>query len=234
MGGGIAPTICACTHGYAIGYIVEEIRLGNIYGDDKGTGYVGNVWDKNGICPCIMTMQGGGREPMIVEAYPYDEQNQTLRKDIVGTITTDGSSPKHNNRVITVAEMRGRDTTNPSHRGPANENYEQRLEVREDGCTNTITTVQKDNLVIEQRKVQYMGDWVWEAEGKLYEVRLRKLTPRECWRLMDFSDEDFEKAERVNSNTQLYKQAGNSIVRQVLVDVFKNLYEEEYGSKTNR
>ena len=50
--------------------------------------------------------------------------------------------------------------------------------------------------------------------------RIRKLTPLECWRLMDFSEEDFRKAESVNSNTQLYKQAGNSIVKNVLIAVF--------------
>lgn len=53
--------------------------------------------------------------------------------------------------------------------------------------------------------------------------RIRKLTPRECWRLMGFSDEDFEKAEKVNSNTQLYKQAGNSIVVKVLEAIFLQL-----------
>ena len=51
------------------------------------------------------------------------------------------------------------------------------------------------------------------------QYRIRKLTPRECWRLMDFSDEDFEKAAEVNSNTQLYKQAGNSIVKNVLIAI---------------
>lgn len=49
--------------------------------------------------------------------------------------------------------------------------------------------------------------------------RIRKTTPLENWRLMDFSDDDFHKAESVNSNTQLYKQAGNSIVRNVLVAI---------------
>ena len=53
--------------------------------------------------------------------------------------------------------------------------------------------------------------------------RIRKLTPRECWRLMGFSDEDFENAEKVNSNTQLYKQAGNSIVVKVLESIFLQL-----------
>lgn len=52
---------------------------------------------------------------------------------------------------------------------------------------------------------------------------IRKLTPRECWRLMGFTDEDFDKAQAVNSNTQLYKQAGNSIVVNVLECIFENL-----------
>lgn len=56
-------------------------------------------------------------------------------------------------------------------------------------------------------------------------VRVRKLTPKECWRLMGFNDEDFYKAEKVNSNTQLYKQAGNSIVVDVLYYIYVELYK---------
>ena len=54
-------------------------------------------------------------------------------------------------------------------------------------------------------------------------LRIRKLTPKECFRLMGFEDTDFKKAEKVNSNTQLYKQAGNSIVVDVLEAIFTNL-----------
>ena len=54
-------------------------------------------------------------------------------------------------------------------------------------------------------------------------LRIRKLTPKECWRLMGFDDEDFEKASQVNSNTQLYKQAGNSICVPVLMAILKEL-----------
>lgn len=54
-------------------------------------------------------------------------------------------------------------------------------------------------------------------------LRIRKLTPKECFRLMGFDDEDYEKASGVNSNTQLYKQAGNSIVVPVLEGILKNL-----------
>ena len=54
-------------------------------------------------------------------------------------------------------------------------------------------------------------------------LKIRKVTPKECWRLMGFTDEDFEKARSVNSDTQLYKQAGNSIVVQVLEAIFKEM-----------
>ena len=68
-----------------------------------------------------------------------------------------------------------------------------------------------------------------------HNLRIRKLTPRECWRLMGFStrkedgtwdDEAFDKASKVNSNAQLYKQAGNSIVVDCLEAIFQNLFLE--------
>ena len=55
---------------------------------------------------------------------------------------------------------------------------------------------------------------------------VRKLTPRECWRLMGFTDSDFDKAQAVCSDTQLYKQAGNSIVVQVLEAIFRELLKQ--------
>lgn len=55
------------------------------------------------------------------------------------------------------------------------------------------------------------------------DLAIRKLTPKEYWRLMGFADEDFEKASKVNSNTQLYKQAGNSIVVNVLMEIFRKM-----------
>ena len=82
---------------------------------------------------------------------------------------------------------------------------EQHFEVQENGLTNTITTVQKDNYLLN-------------------DFRIRKLTPRETWRLMGFDDIDFDKAQASGvSNTQLYKQAGNSIVVNVLEEIIKNL-----------
>ena len=52
------------------GVLVNECRrLGNVYGEQFGTGYAGNIWDKEGISPTIMTMQGGGRQPHIFQEY---------------------------------------------------------------------------------------------------------------------------------------------------------------------
>lgn len=54
--------------------------------------------------------------------------------------------------------------------------------------------------------------------------RIRKLTPRECWRLMGYTDADFDSAQSAGvSNSQLYKQAGNAIVKQVLMAIFKQM-----------
>lgn len=62
---------------------------------------------------------------------------------------------------------------------------------------------------------------------------IRKLTPKECWRVMSFTDEDYEKAKKSlietfyngkdKTNSQMYKMAGNSIVIKVLEKIFKQL-----------
>lgn len=56
-------------------------------------------------------------------------------------------------------------------------------------------------------------------------ITVRRLTPKECWRLMGFTDDDFDKAAKVVSSSQLYKQAGNSIVKNVLMAIFRQLIE---------
>lgn len=81
-----------------------------------------------------------------------------------------------------------------------------------DGISPTITAVSGGG---REQKIQ------------LHNSRVRRLTPLEYWRLMGFTDEAFRKAEAVCSNSQLYKQAGNSIVVDVLVGIFKNLFRED-------
>ena len=105
-----------------------------------------------------------------------------------------------------IAASRGRNPDNPSSR-VAGLPTEQRLEFNTKGTSNTITTVQKDNYVVETT------------------YRIRKLTPRECFRLMGMRDNDIDKIQQAGiSNTQQYKMAGNSIVINVLEAIFGELF----------
>ena len=117
-----------------------------------------------------------------------------------------------------------------------------------EGVSGTLTTSDNMGVVVSEPQIRVIGNYspsnhdasrivdvngiaptVKENHGTVTAVnvteslRIRKLTPKECWRLMGFDDEDFYKAESVNSNTQLYKQAGNSIVVNVLEAIFENL-----------
>lgn len=73
-----------------------------------------------------------------------------------------------------------------------------------------------------------------DSLGVYNDFRIRKLTPKECWRLMGFTDEDFLKAQSIHSNSTLYKQAGNSIVVNVLEKLFYNLFNDKYGQHEKR
>lgn len=82
-----------------------------------------------------------------------------------------------------------------------------------EGKANTLSTSPQQAVITE--------------DSSMDNIRIRKLTPRECWRLMGFDDEDFNKARAVNSDTQLYKQAGNSIVVNVLEAIMGNMFKSD-------
>lgn len=97
-----------------------------------------------------------------------------------------------------IGASRGRNIDNPSDRTPGND-VEQRLEINSGGTSNTLTSVQKDNYVVEPP------------------LRIRKLTPLECWRLQGFTDEQHNAVEASGiSNSQRYKQAGNAVTVNVI------------------
>ena len=190
--------------------VMEVIQIGNI-AEEKNfrNPQTGRIYDVRGCSPTLSTMQGGNREPKILE-----------------------------NKIVA---MRGRNPDNPSDR-TAGSPTEQRLEVNMQGTSNCLTSVQKDNLVMEnliiggeQKHQSVKKDGICTCltssmgAGGGYvpmiapQYRIRKLTPRECGRLMGVSDEDIDKMAAVNSNTQLYKQFGNSIVVDVMCAMFKNL-----------
>jgi len=158
--------------------------------------------NQNGTTNTITTVQ---KDNYVIEPMALDEQNQYVRKDgCVGTLTTDGSSPKHNNRVIEPKVLQvGNIVETESFGG----NPQRGRIYSSDGCNPALNTCKGGGL-----------------EPKITEqFRIRKLTPRECWRLMGVRDEQFDKLHDI-SNSQLYKMAGNSIVVDVLMAIFKNLF----------
>lgn len=134
--------------------------------------------------------------------------------DVGGCSPTLSTMQGGNREPKVIVAMRGRNPDNPSDRTTGSPT-EQRLEPNMSGTSNCLTSVQKDNLVLEPK------------------YRIRKLTPRECGRLMGVSDENISKMAAVNSNTQLYKQFGNSIVVDVMCAMFKNLNIEQESEIRN-
>jgi DNA (cytosine-5)-methyltransferase 1 len=99
---------------------------------------------------------------------------------------------------IAIAAMRGRNPENSSDR-TVGAPTEQRLEVNQNGTSNTLTSVGKDNLVLEDMKI-------------------RRLTPIECERLQGFPDNW-----TIGSDTQRYKQCGNAVTVNVIKDIMERL-----------
>ncbi len=89
--------------------------------------------------------------------------------------------------------------------------YDEGFRVRKNGCCPTIK---------QRAEGQDIANIPMTIEKQ---IRIRKLTSLECYRLMGFDDEDHRLASEVNSDSQLYKQAGNSIVVNVLMEIFKEM-----------
>lgn len=105
------------------------------------------------------------------------------------------------------------------------EGWKQQLEINESGTSNVITSVLKDNYVMEQNLKMDKGCLV-DNEGRRY--RIRKLTPRECFRLMDVKDEGIDKIQQAGiAKTNQYKLAGNSIVVSPMYHIFRKLFVEK-------
>ena len=115
-------------------------------------------------------------------------------------------------------------------------------EIKTDGCSNTIDSVQKDNLLALSLEVKkrnalqaknHEGCYVqlpdgvtcyavWYEKEQCY-ITIRKLTPKECFRLQGWTDDYFEKAAFVNSDSQLYKQAGNGVTVNVVREIGRKI-----------
>lgn len=205
-------------------YMMEELFII----DDQGR--LNKKLSPMEISPTLRA-QSHGNEPKVVEGLPIREatkqgytiandgdsvnlqfpDSKTRRGRVGNQIANTLQAGETNQGVVEVAigASRGRNPENPSDRTTGCPT-EQRLKINKDGTSNTLTSVQKDNYVVSKPP-----------------FRIRKLTPLECFRLQGFPDELFYKAQEVNSNSQLYKQAGNSVTVNVIEAIAKGITKHE-------
>jgi DNA (cytosine-5)-methyltransferase 1 len=212
---------CVKAEKHDLGVIMADVNvIGSLDAKFESTNRIYDV----GGSSTLSTMQDGNQEPKILESKQLGfmdngtgkHQSNTVYDEnaLCPNITTVEGGGTQQIKVCEsqIVAMRGRNPDNTSDRTVGSPT-EQRLEVNIQGTSNCLTSVQKDNLLLE--KPQY---------------RIRKLTPRECGRLMGVSDEDIDKMAAVNSNTQLYKQFGNSIVVDIMCAMFENLNINQGGT----
>lgn len=185
------------------------------------------VYDKDGLCPTIPTCGGGNIQPKVIEetkcvggqsankwGNQYHQQDRVYKGDIA--LAQPANIPEGSYKYL-VSEVKIKQATK-----------EGTIKCKVGGCYDASYP----NSKTRRGRVQNDGDVVPTITASNSEninvietvYRIRKLTPRECWRLMGYTDEDFDKAQAAGvSNSQLYKQAGNAIVKQVLMAIFSQL-----------
>ena len=192
--------------------LTSQDRHGVVVAGTLPTSFVqtGRVYDLSGISPTLTTMQGGDKVPKIL----YREEAPHLK-------IREATKLGYANATIG-------DSVNLAYP----ESTKRRGRVGK-GISNTLTT--SDNMGVVVAALEYRKDKWYEVtglvlDGKLYRLRIRRLTPRECFRLQGFPDWAYERAETVSSKSQLYKQAGNSVtvtVIEVIAREFRKIEEEE-------
>jgi DNA (cytosine-5)-methyltransferase 1 len=175
---------------------------------------VGRIYSTNGCSPTLNTCGGGSHEPKIIQLGNVNPSGKGMNGNVFDenglapTLTTN----KGEGNKIAIRQATKKGYIECELGGVADLSYPEsktrRGRVQENGqICPTITATETGVCRIESP------------------IRIRKLTPKECFRLMGFSDENFEAAEKMVSNSQLYKQAGNSIVVDVLYYILVELYK---------
>lgn len=204
-------------------------RIFNIYTIEiLGGCYAGNVYGIDGIAPTINCMCGGNRMPLIlvemeemepkIVGYTRDSKGKVVKRslrDISNTVSTFTGSG-HNTDMY-VAE--------PINIVGQYDSIQDSRVIGTDGVSNTLTTSTQDNMLAIPELRMEDGCLV-DKDGKRY--RIRKLTPRECFRLMDVKDDDIDKMMNTEiAKTNLYKLAGNSICVACMFHLFRKLFIEK-------
>lgn len=205
------------------------------------------VFNAKGISPCLTTSGGGGHEPHIIQPFGIDKSCNKPRKiDIANCIIAreDSGVSNHKSEGTAVAIP----VITPER---ANKRQNGRR-FKEDGEPSfTLTAQDKHGVAIDLKAISsktrgqpfryghvacldhncYQGivtasniNATWSEKYNCY-LAIRKLTPKECFRLQGWTDDYFEKAEQINSNSQLYKQAGNGVTVTVIKHIAERMYD---------
>ncbi|KMY78660.1 DNA (cytosine-5-)-methyltransferase [Leuconostoc mesenteroides] len=193
-------------------------QIGNLSDSDSfgGNPQTGRVYSDDGLSPTLNTMQGGGREPKVA----------------IPVLTPDRVNKRQNGR-------RFKNDGDPSFTLTAQDRHGVIVKVKEATKKGYDTATIGDSINISQPNSKTRRGRVGhgiantlvtgsEQATLTSEYRIRKLTPRECWRLQAFPDELFDKAQQAGlSDSQLYKQAGNSVTVNVIEYIGNLLKERE-------
>lgn len=187
------------------------------------------VYDKEGISPTLTT-QTGYKIPQITIGLPsiaasrgrltdgkFVQQLELNTSGLSNTIT----SVQKDNYLITGDKEPSLTIKNGTKKGYLEAKSGDGIDLINATCNNRRGRVQHDlsqTLTCGDNRGVVTND-----------LRIRKLTPLEYWRLMGIEDEDFYKAKKVNSDSQLYKQAGNAIVVDVLAAIFMQLFRGNHS-----
>lgn len=221
---GIAPT-----HTAGHGNTPKVLKIGNI--NPSGNGMNGSVYSENGLSPTLTTNKGEGNKVAIKQA-----TKQGYIECEVGGVA-DLSYPDSKTRRERVQDNGNTcPTITATETGickiePKERFFKQALETLNENDCKPGDTINAFNKHVD--KSGYSPTLTTRPEGfktailpVTDNIRIRKLTPRETFRLMGFSDENFDAAQKAGvSNSQLYKQAGNSIVVDVLYYIYVELYK---------
>ena len=210
--------------------------IGNVNPSNKGMN--GNVYNNNGLAPTLTTNKGEGVKVAIQQAtkkgYIECEVGGVADLSYPNSKTRRGRVQDGGNICPTLtATETGVCRIESAENKPKERFFRQALDTFDDSDSEYGDTIDAFNKRVN--KSGYSPTLTTRPEGfktailpVTNNLRIRKLTPKECFRLMGFSDENFEAAHNVGiSNSQLYKQAGNSIVVSVLAGIFNNLLGEQ-------
>lgn len=208
---GLSPAIQTCAGGNREPKIAEPLVWDGFNQQVRADSSVLGTLTRN--CGADLKRNGQG----IIEPLALDEQNQYIRQDgIVGTLTTDGSSPKHNNRVI-EPNLKKKMCNELLQQGKVQENDV----IRHSYTNSRMNGEMKD---IQQNNMSPTIDTRADCLGVCTNYRIRKLTPKECFRLQGVKDKDIDKIMANQSNSSGYHLAGDSICATVLVCIFAQMF----------